>query len=809
MFRGLAQFLTRHWALVLGVWAAGAVAVIWAAPSKSQDAITGESSLLPAWMPSRRADELIATRFQRSADLASAVIVVERTSGLSGMPAQGRSQPQTESDWAFLSRLTATLRQHAAAGAPWNVTSPADPQQKFVESVLVSHDRQAAVIVVGLPFNFLSKGSGDAVRLIESMAAAAQPPPGLDVAITGSAGYGRDYAAAITTSLHRTTWVAAAVVVVILLILYRAVPVVLMVMGIVALAVAVALSIILIVARFGWSVSTMVELFSIIIGFGGGVDFSLFFLSRYHEELVLAGASIDRSQRQEVIARVLSGTGPAILASAATVVAGLGLMYLAAFPLFHDSGPAVGLSIAVACLASLTLTPVAAYLLGPAIFWPRHIEHDSAQALAAAGLWKRIAAFAVRRHVTILLVTVAVLAPLAVSGWRKEVVYDALADLPASDRSVEGWHMFRRHFSVGEMAPVQIVVQVDKPLAEPQWAAVAMAVDKKLAALPQVRQVRSVAHPVALQGPEISPQLASTLLAQAPPAPGAASTAPAGPGLFSQLSQAAVQQLRELAQLYRRDVLPRYLSRGRESALWQAALPWQPYDTQSMDALSAMAAAVQEAVNADSAAATANPRVLLAGDTAMMCDLRAITDRDFLLVGLLTVSAIIVIVTLLIHDVLVALFVMLATVLTYGTALALTAWTFHLLANSQGLDWKINFFLFVVLVAVGQDYNLFMLTRIMEERRGRDLRPAVQHAIARTGSIVSFCGLVMAATLGSLATSPLRLLQELGMAFIVGILTDTFLVRPLMVPAFILAFNRMKNHAKSKPYRESGDQISR
>jgi putative drug exporter of the RND superfamily len=117
----------------------------------------------------------------------------------------------------------------------------------------------------------------------------------------------------------------------------------------------------------------------------------------------------------------------------------------------------------------------------------------------------------------------------------------------------------------------------------------------------------------------------------------------------------------------------------------------------------------------------------------------------------------------------------------------------------------VDFSLFVILVAVGQDYNLFMLTRIMENRRSLPLAPAVQDAVARTGSIISYCGLIMAATLGSLASSPLRLLQELGTAFIIGLMIDTFLVRPLMVPAFILVFRRL-NHGK--PSTGSADPVS-
>ncbi len=162
---------------------------------------------------------------------------------------------------------------------------------------------------------------------------------------------------------------------------------------------------------------------------------------------------------------------------------------------------------------------------------------------------------------------------------------------------------------------------------------------------------------------------------------------------------------------------------------------------------------------------------------------------------------ILLIVFLLIRDAWVAAFVMLATILSYGAALGLTTWMFRQLYGIVGPDWKVEFFLFVILVAVGQDYNLFILSRIKEERRVKPLRWATESAIARTGAIISCCGLIMAATLGSLATTPLRLLQELGVAFIIGLLIDTFLVRPLMVPAFVLLFRRMSPR-KEKPAEE-------
>jgi uncharacterized membrane protein YdfJ with MMPL/SSD domain len=436
-------------------------------------------------------------------------------------------------------------------------------------------------------------------------------------------------------------------------------------------------------------------------------------------------------------------------------------------------------------------------------------------------MWNRIAAFVVRRCGRVFVLGLVLLVPLAILGWRQKVVYDTLADLPQTDQSVAGARIFKRHFSIGDMSPVQIIVQLDRPLSEADWTAVALAVDRRLAGMPQVRQVRSLAHPLGATGPlalTITPQQVPTLMAanpgaatqQARPASDANPdlASPLLPGIASLLGIAPdtmtqrMHELNQAGQRFRLDIVPRYVGRERTAALWEVALPWPPYANEALDALAPLARAVGDAVKEAAPSAGASPRVLIAGDAAQMRDVRQVTNHDFRFVGLLAVATIVLIVTLLIRDLSVALFVMLSTILTYGAALGLTSLAFYLIWGIAGPDWKVEFFLFVVLVAVGQDYNLFMLTRIMEERRAKSLGPAVQAAISRTGSVISYCGLAMAATLGSLASSPLRLLQELGAAFLLGLLLDTFIVRPLLVPAFILVFGRMK-HLKSPPRDQS------
>ena len=122
-----------------------------------------------------------------------------------------------------------------------------------------------------------------------------------------------------------------------------------------------------------------------------------------------------------------------------------------------------------------------------------------------------------------------------------------------------------------------------------------------------------------------------------------------------------------------------------------------------------------------------------------------------------------------------------------ATAVLAHAW--HGRAAGE-VDWRVPFFLFTILVAVGEDYNILLVTRALEERRRHGAVEGMRRALARTGGTITSCGLIMAGTFATLMLAGLGTLKQIGFALAFGVLLDTFIVRPFLVPAFAMLFWR-------------------
>jgi RND superfamily putative drug exporter len=182
------------------------------------------------------------------------------------------------------------------------------------------------------------------------------------------------------------------------------------------------------------------------------------------------------------------------------------------------------------------------------------------------------------------------------------------------------------------------------------------------------------------------------------------------------------------------------------------------------------------------------------GVTANAIDLAEVTEADRVRVNALILGGIFLILLILVHRPGLALYLLVTVLFSYyatlgATMIAGTLWSGRPLAQ---VDWRVPFFLFTILVAVGEDYNILLVTRAIQERKRHGAVEGMRRALARTGGTITSCGLIMAGTFATLMLAGLGTLKQIGFALAFGVLVDTFIVRPFLVPAFAVLFWRDK-----------------
>ncbi len=779
MFDLLGRWVARRSTLMILAWlAALAVGVGYMVRvGEAEPAALG--SFLPDEARHNRALQLLRDVFPDLAARSVIAIIVHRPEGL------------TPEDFRFLGdiaqrggELTAPASQPAgqASRGP-NALWPDMPLLgPFIRHRLVSANNQAAIALVNQQANFITAGSIREVEAIERLIEAGKPR-GLQVEITGSGGIGRDYFHATRAALDNTTYVTIGAVLAILILVYRS-PIGALV-PLVAIGVSVYLAMVLlaVLGRFGVTISNIERIFTVVLLFGAGVDFALFWISRYRE---LLGQGLDHDEAARDAMRL---TGPAIFTSGATTICGLSTLMATRLIPTQLAGKVLGIVLAVALLAALTLTPAIARRLGRWLFWPG--SPAAGPTLGERLIWPRLAGAVTRFPLAILTVGLIGLGAPAVAAFIIPPRFDSLAQLPEGSSSERGYAIVNAEFPPGLLYSNHLLVPLPADAADP--AALSEAMTKAIAAVPGVYDVYGLTSPLGrkrsgLRG-TAAPQ--TQTMPDVPPERGATSRAG---GLLG----GVLDQLGDVV----RDVAGGMYLRGAPGVLrFEVLVDHQPFSPEAMTVIDAVEAAANGVVERH--AELGGAEVMISGLTPYIMDVRDAASGDqarVMVLGTLVIGAI---VWLLIRDLGLTGFMMLATWLTYGAALTATHLFFVQVMGFEGIDYKVRLILFVIVVAVGQDYNIFLVTRLQQEPSDAGVTEAVRRSVVATGSVISSCGLIMAATLGSLCAGGLALLQQAGFALALGILVDTFFVRPLLVPSFYLLRARRGRRAYSKASRVS------
>jgi putative drug exporter of the RND superfamily len=209
----------------------------------------------------------------------------------------------------------------------------------------------------------------------------------------------------------------------------------------------------------------------------------------------------------------------------------------------------------------------------------------------------------------------------------------------------------------------------------------------------------------------------------------------------------------------------------------EATLDEDPYSTAGFELIPGIREAAREAADGD---------VLVGGPTAEERDLRESAARDNRLIVPIALLVVFVILVALLRAVTAPLVLIGTVILSYFAALGISAFLFENVFDFPGMAPDLPLFAFVFLVALGIDYNIFLMARVREETLTHGTRDGTIRGLAVTGGVITSAGIVLAGTFLTLAVLPLVMLTEIGVTIALGVLIDTFIVRSLLVPALVL-----------------------
>ena len=708
------------------------------------------------------------------------------------MVAARSSGPLTAADVAALSTLQGRLRTVSGVSKVLDLGRSPDGQaeQLVVLAAQNGGDQNQTTTLV------------DALR---SEIAQSGLPAGLHAHLAGAIAVVVDQQKASGNTGNQVQDLSSVFIIVLLVLIFRSLTLALVTIAPAVFSVLIAGPLVAEAAQHGLQVSPLAQYLMIVLVLGAGTDYGLFLVFRVREELRVAqhgeesydtagfGGALravgrdmvhPREPARRAIVKSVTRVGESITFSAATVIAAVLTLLLASFPFYSNLGVPFAIAIGVILVAGLTLLPALLSIrlsllavkrtIFKAVFGRPKLLPWNIQGSGKAGLWGRIAGRIVRYPAPTLLIGLFFFGGLAfaVLGYQASG-FGGNTSAPAGSDSATGNTLLARHFPQSSANPTSLIFRFSKPVWDDP--APLAAATSQLQASDLFTQVTGPLNPV---GAPLTPAEFSALHAQLGPA--AALPAAPPPGL--KVPVAAYEAYRATSN---------YVTPDGQTVQYSAGLKaGDPGGTPALNAVPAIRAKTT-AVAASIGAADSG----VGGEAPALYDISSISNSDLARVIPIAILAIGLLLALVLRSLVAPLYLIASVGLSYLAALGLSVLLFVEIGGSAGLVFFLPFLMFIFLLALGEDYNILVMTRIREEAQRLPLGRAVTRALSLTGTTVTSAGLVLAGTFvvfgvvagGQPGGSQFR---DIAFGLALGILMDTFLVRTLLVPSTVVLLGR-------------------
>jgi RND superfamily putative drug exporter len=595
---------------------------------------------------------------------------------------------------------------------------------------------------------------------------------GIQVWLTGPAGTLEDAVSVFQSIDMRITIVTVLLVLTILLIIYRAPLLAILPLISAGLSYFAVTGIVSILAeRLGLVVTAQATSIMIVLIFGAGTDYMLFISSRFKEQLNL-GMNVKDS-----IAETMTKISPAILSSALTTILAMLALSFATLRSFQVLGPILALGMSFAIISGLTFIPAILSLLGKLAFWPRSTSSNS-RGETAAGFWYRVADLVDRKPLFIVVTSVVALLFMSTGVLTMKPSFNLRDSLPDNTESVQGYLTIQKSFPSGSISPTNVFVVLEETAID--HLGIIESITGTLSSIPGISSVTSPSRPfgnrIELEVEEYADHLRH--ISSSDPNPN------------TQVSE-------------RMNITPTFGELPNENYLFESYLAAERLmsnsgrivrldvvfqdDPGSLESLEKIKS-IRQAL--DQFNSYPIREIVVGGDTAIQYDTKSANNRDIKTIAPIVLIIIFVILVILLKAILAPLYLLASVVLSFFGSLGISVIFFQFILGHSGVGSGVPIFMFIFLVALGVDYNIYIISRVKEEAETHGIRNGTKRAITSTGGVITSAGIILAGTFTALTILPLRDLFQLGFVVALGVVIDTFFIRGFMVPSFVMLLGR-------------------
>jgi len=644
-----------------------------------------------------------------------------------------------------------------AGGIVWNPSRfGVDPSLSALIDSFVSPSRNLTFVSLGL-----NQSSDQNLLTIRAIAQSALSSVGSasgvqSALVTGQDAISYDFGNSIQGDITVIFLAAIVLLIVATGVFFRSVFTPFITLGTIGLALGISQVFIVAVSTYVAKVDFTAPAILLTVLIGVGTDYSVFVIARYREERV-NGRTV-----QEAVETSVTWAGESIATSGATVIISFLALALTSVVLLRSMGIVVGLGVLVALLVALTLVPAIIGVVGGRTFWPTsgdRFSRYSASALSKLkgkrGYFSRSGRFSVKRAKVLIVLAVLVTVPAVYVYATTTPTYDFLSAVPSGLQSVSASNSLAASFGGGMLYPTYVVVTFNHPLVTGgSFNSTEMGSIRTISAyVAGYRDVRNVTGPTQPFGNPIPYEDLNV-------------SSPSGALTYSAITQ--------------------QIGHDDKTALITVNFGVDPFETAAISDTQAM----RQYLHANFGPSTGVTGVYVGGSSGSIVDTKSTFDSEFDSVVPFVAVGVALVLLVVLGSLFLPVFAVLSVLMSTIWTLVVTKLVFQACFNYQIL-FVLPFFLFVTLLGLGMDYNIFILTRIREEAtKGGSLSDAIIRAIEQTGGIITAAAIILAGSLGSLMLSSDLLLKQMGFAFAFSILIDALVVRTYLTPAVMSTVGR-------------------